>query len=232
MKKYVGVTYAIVFVWLSMPSTAVAQEPHRAYVFAGVEAAHRESGMYLGTESDRSSLVPSGVFGGGVWIRRTLAIEGSVSLQRAQPLTWRFNYLFAENTIERTDDRDMPIVAWLRHAPRAGQRVGADFLVGIGIARHHAHSFTIADCGPGSNPHPCVPLAQPVLDDTWDTWERLFSVGFEVPVHVGRAATLAPIAHAMFIHRGTYLTGYNHRGPTPGSGLVASLGITASWRDR
>lgn len=218
---------------LAMAAPVAAQQP-RVYVFGAGGLAIRQMPTY---DTDNRPLHRSGISGlsagGGLWVRRTIGIEGAIALQPPQHVKWSFNYEFAREATELdTEDRDVPILGRLRYAARAGGHVGTDLIVGGGWIWHRAVSNVLATCGVPSRFEPCVPLAQPRHDETFATWEPALTAGVEVPIRVSPRVALAPFVHAVFSQRRPFMTGYDHRGPVSGSGAVSSFGAAVSWRDR
>lgn len=219
--------------FLACATPARAQQ-HRIYVFGAAGRTVREMPVLT---SDDTPLNRSGIWelsgGGGVWVRRSVGIEGSIAFPQPQHVTWFYNYQFGgEAKHLDTADRDIPILGRLRYAATAGRRVGVDVIVGGGWTWHRAVSTVLASCGTGSQPQPCVPLAQPRDDETFATWEPALTAGLDMPVRASSRVAVAPSLHAVISHRRQFMTGYDHRGPVSGGGAVFSFGAVVSWRDR
>ena len=169
----------------------------------------------------------------GVQLSREIAVEGSVQFLRGQSAPWRFTYLFGpEITDELATHRDTPIAGYVRLTPLLGRRVGIEPLAGAGYTWHKAESSTTARCGSYNVPTPCVPVSPPEVSDTLGTFEFLIAAGVDVPVRVSSKTSLGPTVRLFRVSRRQYLTGYVGRGPANGSGVILTVGMSATWRSR
>jgi hypothetical protein len=173
--------------------------------------------------------VPGAIVGGGVWLQRHVAIEGVADFHRAQPVRWHFGYLFAPNSDQLTNDRDAAVVGYVRIAPMRGRRVSVEPTVGGGISWHRAASVITADCGPGSRPTPCLPVTPPAPSDTYTTAEPVVALGLDVAVRVSARVALTPGFRLLTVRRRTYLTGYAHRGPASGRGVLSGFAVSLRY---
>jgi hypothetical protein len=202
-------------------SHAFAQDLPRLYVSGGWAPALRDEGLTEGVLATA-----------GVQIKPWLGVEGSVQLQREQSFPWEFSYLFANVTQELATDKDRPVVGYVRFSPPCRSKVCGEILIGTGFNRHYGGSFTTATCGSGQLPTPCVPLSEPRRSDTLTTNEWVFASGFDLPIRVSPSVSVGPAVRVIYIDRRQFLTGYDHRGPSSGSGVVLTIGVSATWRSR
>jgi hypothetical protein len=225
---------AIVLAAVCAGATNVAAQsvPH-VYVSAGGAVAWRERPVWprSAADLDRShrGLTPAVTAAAGVQVNRDLAVEGSVQFQRGQSAPWRFSY-GPRTTDELTTHRDTPVVGYVRYTPRLGRRVGIEPLGGAGWSWHKTRSFTTARCGSPNFPKPCVPVSPPEMSDALASFEFLIAAGLDVPVRVSSKTSLAPTLRLLRVSRRPYLTGYVHRGPANGSGVILTIGMSATWR--
>lgn len=220
---------------LCVAATAGAQTSSRLYFSAGWAEALRDAGNQPASISDvgpHRALVPAAVFMGGVHVRPWIGIEGSVQLQGAQSFPWAFTYLFAENTEELATHRDTPVIGYARFSPGSTHRVRIEPVIGGGFTWHSAQSLTTADCGHFEFPRTCAPVNPPVQSDALTTREWLVAAGVDIPVQLSSRLSVAPTLRVVGISRRPYLTGYDHRGPTGTSGLMMTLGLSATWSSR
>jgi hypothetical protein len=178
-----------------------------------------------------ASPVPSLTVGGGVWLRSGVGVEGTIGFQRQQTFPWHYGYLFDRNSDELATDRDVPLVGVLRLAPARGEPVSVEAIAGGGISWHRGESFTTADCGPGSRPMPCVPVT-PTLSDSVTTAEWMATFGADVVFRLSWRVAITPGFRIDLVRRRQYLTGYDHRGPYSGGGVMPAFSITARYTIR
>jgi hypothetical protein len=206
---------------LRASSHALAQDGTRPYISAGWAPAVRDEGLTEGV-----------VATAGVQIKPWIGVEGSVQLQREQSFPWKFSYQFATVTKELATDKDRPVVGYARFSPPCRGKICGEILLGMGFNRHYGGSSTTATCGSGQLPTPCVPLSEPRRSDTLTTNELVLASGFDLPIRVSPSVSVGPAVRVIYIDRRQFLTGYNHRGPSSGSGVVPSIGVSATWRSR
>ena len=228
--------------WLSAFAAAVAfaaapaaaQDGTSAYVSAGSATASRERGTYL-TFADQDlyqSWVYALVVSAGARPNSRVGFEAEVQFQTGQSFAWKYNYLFAQNSEQRTTDRDIPVIGYARFFAYRGRRLAIEPVAGAGFNWHRAVSLVTSDCGPGSLPKPCEPLTPPRHGESFATQEWLYAAGVDVPIRVSPHLSIAVTARALHIKRRQYLTGHAHRGPQVGSGNVPSVGVAMRWSAR
>ncbi len=167
----------------------------------------------------------------GVQLNRQVGVEGSVLFLRGQSAPWRFTYVFGPDiTDELATHWDTPIAGYVRYTPLLGHRVAIEPLAGAGYSWHKAESATTARCGTYNVPRPCQPVSPPEVSDTLATFEFLIAAGVDIPMRVSSTTSLAPSVRLFRVSRRQYLTGYVHRGPANGSGLILTIGMSATWR--
>jgi hypothetical protein len=224
---------AIGLVCLLPCAAARAQPPSRLYVSAGAHVALRDSGeRTVDLLAGERSSIPAVSAGAGIWLSEALGVEGSISVTRGQSFPWIYSYLFDESSLQRVVSRDVPMVGLVRIAMLHGRRMGLDVVWGGGWTWHRAQSEITAGCGRGFINPVCVPLETPRVSDTMRTFEPLLALGADAPLRLSSRFALAPGVRMLTIHRRDFLTGYNHRGPVAGNGVIVTFGIAAMWRDR
>jgi hypothetical protein len=206
-----------------------AQDP-QVYVSGGGAVAWRDRPV-VDFDGPHKGVTPVVTAAAGVQVNRDLAVEGSVQFQRGQSAPWRFSY-GPRTTEELATHRDTPIAGYVRYTPRLGRRVGIEPLGGAGWSWHKAQSFTTARCGSPNFPTPCVPVSPPEMSDALASFEFLIAAGVDVPVRVSSKTFVAPTLRLFRVSRRTDLTGYAHRGPANGSGVILTIGMSATWRLR
>jgi hypothetical protein len=169
------------------------------------------------------------LLGGGWWLNRTVALDGSIGLVRRQSLSWNYSYM--SNLHISTTDRDMPILGHARIRLTPNSRMSVEALVGGGLTRHVAESFVLANC-PRFGSSPCTTLTPPQQRPEAATWEWTVSAGVDVPIHLSARVALTPTARLLYAHRREYLTPDLFRGPDCGSGVLPLLGATLRWTGR
>lgn len=217
-------------------SNVAAQDGPQGYVSAGGAVAWRDRPVsqpqsLADLGRPHRGLTPAVTVAAGVQLSRHVAVEGSLQFQRGQSAPWRFSYLFGPGiTEELATHRDTPIAGYVRYTPLLGRRVGIEPLGGAGWSWHKAQSFTTARCGSYNFPKPCAPVSPPELSDALASFEFLIAAGVDVPVRVSAKTSLAPTLRLFRVWRRQYLTGYVHRGPENGSGVILTIGMSATWR--
>jgi hypothetical protein len=223
---------AVMALFVVGPSPVCAQSRTGAYISVGWSVASRDRGNAPTSVADlgpHRSLVQAATVGAGFRFTPWVGLEGEMQLQAGQSFPWKYSYLFASNSLQSTNDRDTPLVALLRVRAFPDRRVGLEPVIGGGGTLHTAASEITADCGSGQFPHACMPLPQPVKGDSLTTFEWLFATGVDVPARLSRHVVIAPSFRVLVINRRQFLTGHDHRGPAPGSGLTGSFGAVVRW---
>lgn len=217
---------------LFMGTTAAHSSAQDLYIAGGAAVNARAPGWYpsLSTPSaPAASRVVSITGGMGIWVSNAVAIEGSVSITRAQPIAWHFNYLFARNADELTYDRDLPLIGLVRVAPLRRKVVSIEPVAGGGLSFHRGATFMTADCGPGSLPTPCVPVTSARPDEVKTTADWVVTFGADLPIRVSSRVSVVPGFRVNYIQREVYMTGFDHRGPLSGGSDLWGIGVTARY---
>lgn len=224
-------------VWLVLlhASVGVAQTSHpppSMYVSAGWVATSRDPGKFFTAANQEFPryFVHGLSVAAGERVHPRIALEGEVQFQSAQSILWKYTYLFARNSEQRTDDSDMPVIGHARFTAFRNARLALEPTVGGGVVFHHAASLILSDCGSGSLPTMCVPLAPPVEGDDLTTAEWTFATGLDIALRAGRHVAVVPGVHLQRARRRQFLTGHDHRGPMVGSGWLPSFGISVRWQ--
>jgi hypothetical protein len=223
------VLLALIFVSCGV---AQAAAQGRVYLTGGWTTTWREPGWFMSFATPSpapAAAVPSVTIGSGLWIWRDVAVEGTLAVQHTQSIPWHFNYLFGGNSDQLTKDRDLPLAGYLRFAPMRGHRVSIEPIAGGGVSWHRAASFVTADCGSGSRPTPCVPVTPPRPGDTFTTAEWMAGFGVDVAFRVSSRIAIAPGFRVSMIGRYLYLTGFDHRGPLSGGGVMPGFAVTTRY---
>ena len=231
MTKLGGVTTLLSFLSLVTPTMASAQVGARPYVSVAVSTALRDSAAssLTVTHAPRRSFVPVLAVSGGVRLTPWIGVEGALQWQGAQTFPWQFLYTFV--TEELATERDSPLVGYVRFSPCGTRSVCVEPVIGAGLSWHASESRTTGDCGSFPS-RACTAVNPPSLSDTLTTREWLFATGADVPVRLGAGVSIAPSMRVMWMRRRQDLTGYRHRGPGTGSGVVAMFGLAATWAAR
>lgn len=217
---------------LSCTATRAAAQD-RFYVTGGFATSWREPAWTMSPETPSqppASRVPGAAIGAGVWFQPDVAVEGLVSVHRQQSIPWHYGYLFDGNSDQLTMDRDLLMAGYLRIAPMRGRRVSIEPLGGGGISWHRGQSVMTADCGPGSRPTPCVPVTPPTPSDSLTTREWMAALGVDVGLRVSPRVSIAPGFRLEMVRRRQFLTGYDHRGPSSGSGMMPGFTVTLRYQ--
>lgn len=215
-----------------MLGVAAAAHAQSLYINGGMALTWREAGWRPQAPTDvkpASQPVTTLVAGGGWWLNRTVAVDGSIGILRAQSLSWRYTY-FANRHISTTD-RDMPILAHVRFRAARLHRISIEPVLGGGVTRHAAQSFVLEECGTSGSPT-CTTVNPPRQSPEDVSWEWTVSGGIDVPVWLSTHVAVAPTARLLFVHRRHYLTSDGFRGPDSGPGLMPSVGLQLRWTRR
>ena len=210
---------------------AAAQD--RFYVTGGFATSWREPAWVMSPATPSqppASTVPAAAIGAGLWFQPDLAVEGMMTVHRQQSLSWHSGYQFGGNSDQLTNDRDLLTAGYLRIAPMRGRRVSIEPLVGGGINWHRGQSVTTASCGTGSMPTPCVPVTPPTPSDSLTTGEWMVSLGADVALRLSARIALAPGVRIDMVRRRQFLTGYDHRGPSSGGGMMPGFTVTLRYQ--
>jgi hypothetical protein len=217
---------------LSCTATRAAAQD-RFYLTGGFASSWREPAwvMSLATPSQPPAApVPAAAIGAGLWFQRDVAVEGMMTVHRPQSVPWHYGYQFGGNSDQLTDDRDLLTVGYLRIAPMRGRRVSIEPLVGGGVNWHRGQSVMTAGCGTGSTPAPCVPVTPPTPSDSLTTGEWMASLGADVALRLSTRVALAPGFRLDMVRRRQYLTGFDHRGPASGGGMMPGFTVTLRYQ--
>ena len=223
MKRLAAIASLMLFL---TPSPLHAQTG--AYIAGGWTESYRESGDILQSPTDtiEKSFVPGISATGGVWFTNGLAIEGGVTYLRAQSFPWYFSYAFAGGTTsEIAHDSDLPLTVALRGVIVRSKPLRLDVIGGGGFNLHRGSSDTVGRCGSFFVQLPCTPVSPPVESDSLSTLEPTLMFGADAPIPASRRVSIVPSFRVYVISRRQWLTGYNHRGPTGGNGLLTTFGV-------
>jgi len=205
-------------------ATAAAADAQSLYVEGGAALTWREPGWRQQAIDDTApthTATETAVFESGWWLTPSLALEGSIQIQRRQTLSWRYAYMSVSE--ESSTDRDVPIVGHVRGVAYRRGSVSIEPLVGGGFSRHQSESFTLVSCG--SSGVTCVPVMPPRQSGASSTWEPLVSAGVDLPIRAATALHVVPTARLLYMHRRPYLTSVDFRGPSSGLGLMWTIGL-------
>jgi hypothetical protein len=218
--------FAVIGTFVLSATSLPVQAQTRAYIVASWTEAHRDSAAPLESATDTAtkSFVPGGSVSTGAWIMNRLAIEAGITYLGSQSFPWYFTYLLAGGTTsEIASNGDTPVTGGLRAVAARTGKVRLDVVGGAGWMRHRASSDTVGDCGPSFR-LPCTPVSRR-QSDSLSSWEPTVMFGVDAPIRASKRVAVVPSFRVFAISRRQWLTGYYHRGPTGGTGVMTTFGV-------
>jgi hypothetical protein len=119
------VVLAAVLLFAPPPQAAHAQSPPRLYITGGALFASRDRGNAPTSVAElgpHRGVVAALTASAGARLSPWMAVDGEVQWQAGQSFTWKYSYLFDQNSLQVTDDRDVPVIGNIRFRAFPGRR--------------------------------------------------------------------------------------------------------------
>jgi hypothetical protein len=209
-------------------ATSASAQTVPVYVSAGYAAGRRQPPA-TSHDDPMASVVHNLVFAAGARITPWLGVEGSVALSLTeQSVAWKQLYMSGCCTDRVTSDRDTTALVYFRFAPPCEGRMCIEGLAGTGFNVHHVEDLVVARSSI-LTPSIWVPVSgEPPTTTNGLEWTLAFGADF--PVTLSQHFTVAPTVRILLIKRPQFITGWDHRGPHSGSGLIPTVGVSLTWR--